>query len=133
MNQGRIWCVVNPAVGLPLFIGGVAVTSLVVHASVMSHTTWMSNYWQGAAAKTASVETIAPVASNVSKTDDGYVITLVTDSRDWTSQCLVFDATDIAQGPVSRVHLPQRVPFGFHATWAPGDALYADQARVRNP
>ena len=36
----------------------------------------MSNYWQGAAAKTASVETIAPVASNVSKTDDGYVITV---------------------------------------------------------
>ena len=21
MNQGRIWCVVNPTVGLPLFIG----------------------------------------------------------------------------------------------------------------
>ena len=36
MNQGRIWCVVNPTVGLPLFIGGVAVTSLVVHASVMT-------------------------------------------------------------------------------------------------
>jgi light-harvesting protein B-800-850 alpha chain len=76
MNQGRIWCVVNPTVGLPLFIGGVAVTSLVVHASVLSHTTWFSNYWQGASAKTASVETIAPVASNVSKTDDGYVITI---------------------------------------------------------
>ena len=88
MNQGRIWCVVNPTVGLPLFIGGVAVTSLVVHASVMSHTTWMSNYWQGAAAKTASVETIAPVASNVSKTDDGYVIT-VTVSPDVTAKVAV--------------------------------------------
>ncbi len=77
MNQGRIWCVVNPTVGLPLFIGGVAVTSLVVHASVMTHTTWMSNFWQGAAAKTASAETtIAPVASNVTKTADGYVITV---------------------------------------------------------
>ena len=76
MNQGRIWCVVNPTVGLPLFIGGVAVTSLVVHASIMTQTTWMSNYWQGAAAKTASVETFAPVASNVSKTEDGYVITV---------------------------------------------------------
>jgi light-harvesting protein B-800-850 alpha chain len=77
MNQGRIWCVVNPTVGLPLFIGGVAVTSLVVHASVMTHTTWMSKYWQGASATTASVEsTIAPVASNVMKTDQGYVITV---------------------------------------------------------
>ena len=66
MNQGRIWCVVNPTVGLPLFIGGVAVTSLVVHASVMTHTAWVSNFWNGGAAKTAAVDTnIAPVASNV--------------------------------------------------------------------
>ena len=77
MNQGRIWCVVNPTVGLPLFIGGVAVTSLVVHASVMTHTTWMSNFFEGGAAKTASAETtIAPVASNVVKTSEGYVITV---------------------------------------------------------
>jgi light-harvesting protein B-800-850 alpha chain len=77
MNQGRIWCVVNPTVGLPLLIGSVAVTSLVVHASVMSHTTWVSNFWQGDAAKTAAVDTtIAPVASNVTKTGDGYVITV---------------------------------------------------------
>jgi light-harvesting protein B-800-850 alpha chain len=77
MNQGRIWCVVNPTVGLPLFIGGVAVTSLVVHASVMTHTNWVSNFWNGGAAKTASAETtIAPVASNVMKTGDGYVITV---------------------------------------------------------
>ncbi len=65
-----------------------------------------------------------PGADRSSAEDDGYVITLVTDSRDWTSQCLVFDATDIAQGPVARVHLPQRVPFGFHATWARGADLY---------
>ena len=52
--------------------------------------------------------------------DDGYVITLVTNSRDWSSHCLVFDATDVAVGPMARVTLPQRVPFGFHASWAPG-------------
>ena len=49
MNQGRIWCVVHPTVGLPLFLGSVAATSLIVHACVMTHTTWMSNYWQGSA------------------------------------------------------------------------------------
>ena len=57
--------------------GGVAVTSLVVHASVMTHTAWVSNFWNGGAAKTAAVDTnIAPVASNVTKTADGYVITV---------------------------------------------------------
>lgn len=49
MNQARIWCVVSPNVGLPLLLGSVAVTSLIVHASVMTHTTWMGNFWQGAA------------------------------------------------------------------------------------
>lgn len=77
MNQGRIWCVVNPTVGLPLFLGSVAVTSLIVHASVLSHVSWFGKYWDGAAAKTAMNETtIAPVASNVVKTDQGYVITV---------------------------------------------------------
>ena len=65
-----------------------------------------------------------PGADRDSLEDDGYVITLVTNSNDWTSQCLVFDATDIPQGPVASVELPQRVPFGFHATWAPGEELY---------
>ncbi len=38
---------VSPSVGLPLLLGSVAVTSLIVHASVMTHTTWMSAYWSG--------------------------------------------------------------------------------------
>ncbi len=53
MNQGRIWCVVNPSVGLPLLLGAVAVTSLIVHASVMTHTTWMSSYWGGSKSRSA--------------------------------------------------------------------------------
>lgn len=57
-------------------------------------------------------------ASRQDAEDDGYVITLVTDSNDWRSWCLVFDATDIEQGPIAKVLLPHRVPAGFHATWA---------------
>ncbi len=47
MNQGRIWCVVNPTVGLPLFLGGVLVIALLVHASVLANTDWFAAYWQG--------------------------------------------------------------------------------------
>lgn len=64
-------------------------------------------------------------ATSDSPEDDGYVITLVTDSNTWQSHCLVFDATDIEAGPVARVRLPHRVPYGFHATWARGEELYA--------
>lgn len=59
MNQGKIWCVVHPTVGLPLFLGSVALTSLAVHTAVMTHTNWMSNYWQGAA-RTRVSETATP-------------------------------------------------------------------------
>jgi carotenoid cleavage dioxygenase len=63
-------------------------------------------------------------ADRSSAEDDGYVITLATDSKTWQSECLVFDAQDIEQGPVARVHMPQRVPYGFHATWVRGEDLY---------
>ena len=51
--------------------------------------------------------------------DDGYVLTFVTDTRDWSSRVLVFDAAHIADGPVAQVKLPHRVPAGFHSTWMP--------------
>ncbi|MEM9457746.1 MAG: light-harvesting protein [Myxococcota bacterium] len=47
MNQGRIWCVVKPTVGLPLFLGGVLVTSFVVHFSVLSNTNWFPAFFGG--------------------------------------------------------------------------------------
>lgn len=94
MNQGRVWCVVNPTVGLPLLLGSVALTSLAVHTSVMTHVTWMGNYWQGAArvratdngntsvasiapkAESAFVISVAPVAGIPGKTESSFVITV---------------------------------------------------------
>jgi len=47
MNQGRIWCVVNPTVGLPLFLGSVAIISLLVHAHVLDNAPWFAAFWAG--------------------------------------------------------------------------------------
>ncbi len=47
MNQGRIWCVVNPTIGLPLFLGAVAAISFIVHFAVLNNVEWMGNYWGG--------------------------------------------------------------------------------------
>jgi light-harvesting protein B-800-850 alpha chain len=66
MNQGRIWCVVNPTVGLPLFLGVVLGISLLIHSAVLSHTTWMGAFFQGGAkAKTAAVQTTTAPAGQV--------------------------------------------------------------------
>jgi light-harvesting protein B-800-850 alpha chain len=59
MNQARIWLVVNPTVGLPLFLGSVTTIALLVHYSVLSHTTWFSGYWQGG--KTVRAAETAPL------------------------------------------------------------------------
>ena len=94
MNQGRIWCVVNPSLGLPLFLTAVSLTSLAVHTSVMTNTTWMSDYWSGSARNrtipganqprpAASLNgapafsvTVAPVATADANSPVSYVITV---------------------------------------------------------
>jgi light-harvesting protein B-800-850 alpha chain len=66
MNQARIWLVVKPTVGLPLFLGTVLIISLIVHYAVLSNTTWMAAFFEGAAAKpTAAV--IAPASDESSR------------------------------------------------------------------
>lgn len=47
MNQGRIWCVVKPTVGLPLFLGSVAAISLIVHYAILNNTTWFPAFFGG--------------------------------------------------------------------------------------
>ena len=63
MNQARIWLVVKPTVGLPLFLGTVALIALLVHAAVLNNTTWFGSYWNGHAKAPAAAEAPpAPVA-----------------------------------------------------------------------
>jgi light-harvesting protein B-800-850 alpha chain len=65
MNQGKIWLVVKPTVGLPLFLGGVAAIALIVHLALLSNTAWFPAYHNGglkaAAAKTADAAPAAEV------------------------------------------------------------------------
>jgi carotenoid cleavage dioxygenase-like enzyme len=56
--------------------------------------------------------------------DNGYVITLATNAKDYTGEAWVFNAKDIRRGPIARVKLPSRVPAGFHAMWVPGERLW---------
>lgn len=55
--------------------------------------------------------------------DDGYLVSFVTDERSLRSELQVFDARELAAGPVARVLLPVRVPPGFHSYWAPAAAI----------
>lgn len=47
MNQGKIWLVVKPTVGLPMFLGGVATIAIIVHLAILTHTEWFPGYHNG--------------------------------------------------------------------------------------
>ena len=51
--------------------------------------------------------------------DDGWFLTLVHDAATDRSELVVLDASAPGEGPVAQVHLPNRVPLGFHGNWIP--------------
>ena len=51
---------------------------------------------------------------------DGWVLSVIYRSDEGRSDLAVFEATDIAKGPIALAHLSSRVPAGFHGNWRPG-------------
>jgi light-harvesting protein B-800-850 alpha chain len=47
MNNSKIWLVVKPTVGVPLFLSAVAVGSFAVHVAVLSNTSWVADFLSG--------------------------------------------------------------------------------------
>lgn len=68
-----------------------------------------------------------PMAPRSGSTDeaDGYLVTFTTDMVRDLSECLVFDAQSIADGPVARVRLPERISSGTHSHWMGRDGSAA--------
>ncbi len=60
MNQAKIWLVVKPGVGIPLLLGTCAFVVLLVHLAILTHTTWISSYWQGGAKAHTAAAAPAP-------------------------------------------------------------------------
>jgi len=55
--------------------------------------------------------------------DEGWALGMVYDRARDTSDLVILDARDMAADPVATVHLPRRVPFGFHGSWVDDSAL----------
>ncbi|MGI9168774.1 MAG: carotenoid oxygenase family protein [Caulobacteraceae bacterium] len=50
---------------------------------------------------------------------EGWVISVVPRAAEDQGDLLVFDAQEIAAGPIAAARVPRRVPFGFHGNWRP--------------
>ena len=55
--------------------------------------------------------------------DDGYLLGFVYDPSTQSSDLWIMDATTLGSGPIARVKLPVRVPFGFHGEWVPRESI----------
>jgi carotenoid cleavage dioxygenase-like enzyme len=62
-------------------------------------------------------------AADSSAEDGGYIASYVYDKNTQATAFCLFDATAISSGPIAKVHLPVRVPVGFHGVWVPDSAL----------
>ncbi|MFA1540380.1 carotenoid oxygenase family protein [Actinomadura monticuli] len=51
--------------------------------------------------------------------DDGYLMTLAYDTERAATDLFIISAQDFTGDPVAVVHLPVRVPTGFHGNWVP--------------
>ena len=58
-------------------------------------------------------------ASVDSAEDEGWLMGFVVDSERETTELVILDAQDVEGAPVAAVHLPHRVPPGFHGNWLP--------------
>ena len=86
MNNAKMWLVVPPAVGVPVFLGAVAVGSFAVHVAVLTNTSWVSDFLKGQPMGTgdqmASAEIVPEAnatanASYVLPTGDGMEVTVI--------------------------------------------------------
>ncbi|MGQ0701073.1 MAG: carotenoid oxygenase family protein [Panacagrimonas sp.] len=50
--------------------------------------------------------------------DDGWLVTYVSDMNRDVSECWIYAAQNLCEGPIARVRLPLRIPSGTHACWA---------------
>lgn len=62
-------------------------------------------------------EAVFVPAPGASGDDEGWVLSMVFDESTLRSEVVILDAQRLASGPVARIAMPRRVPFGFHGEW----------------
>ena len=64
-------------------------------------------------------EAVFVPASPIAAEDDGYVMAFVHAPDRGAADLVILAAQDFSGEPVARIHLPARIPLGFHGSWIP--------------
>ena len=68
-------------------------------------------------------EPVFVAKADATEEDDGWILTVVYDATTDASELHILDARDITAAAIAKIHLPQRVPFGFHGNWVPDSSV----------
>jgi carotenoid cleavage dioxygenase len=79
--------------------------------------------WEPGPSRHATEPLFVPADAADTADDAGWLLSFVHDDAAGETVLAVLDASDVAAGPVAEVVMPQRVPYGFHATFVPADQL----------
>ena len=90
-------------------------TAGIVKQDVVSGTSQVHDVGTGRLASEAVFVPASPDAAE----DEGWLLAPVYDRATDRSDVVVIDAQDVTAPPVATVHLPVRIPFGFHGSWVP--------------
>lgn len=63
MIYGKVWLVVKPTVGIPLFFIGVITAAMLNHFAILTHTTWFPAFLQGGHKMKKTAEVLPDKAS----------------------------------------------------------------------
>jgi light-harvesting protein B-800-850 alpha chain len=98
MNNAKLWLVVKPTVGIPLFLSAVAIGSFAVHVAVLSKVNWYNNYLSGAGINSgmASAETPVPETAKVAFVPGGSQEVLITMPDGTTARAVLQMPQDMA-------------------------------------
>ena len=64
-------------------------------------------------------EAVFAPASPDAAEDDGYVLAFAHNPERGAADLVILAAQDFTAEPVARIHLPARIPLGFHGSWIP--------------
>ena len=92
---------------------GVNLHGATLKVDVDSGTTQAHEYGRG---RGGAEPVFVPKADGTAE-DAGWILSVVYDATTDASELCILDAEDITGPEVARIHLPQRVPYGFHGNW----------------
>jgi len=119
---------------------GVASSSHPAHTSLvkLDSSTETESRWSGAPHEFLGQPVFVSKSSAAASThvdaldeDSGYILTVVFDGSDLSSNLAIFDAKDIARGPISRVKLPYALAFGQRGRFIPNLVFDFDEVQRR--